>query len=226
MLPNGSAAMLLSFDVAPDAIVEHDDWHTHEHMPERLAIPGFLRGSRWVALSGAPRYFVMYEVRGIDVLGSAAYRERLEHPTPWTAKMMRSYVGMRRALCEVVAGFGTGMGHAALLLRFVPLAERRAALYDWLRERLSALAGRTGVASAHLLASALDPQMTREQQIRGRDAGIDSALVITGYAADVVQSLATNELAEAALIAAGAARGGLASGAYGLAYALESREVV
>jgi len=218
--------MLLSFDVAPDAIVEHDDWHTHEHMPERLAIPGFVRGSRWITLSGAPRYFVMYEVRDIGVLGSAPYRERLDHPTPWTAKMMRSYVGMRRALCEVVAGFGPGMGHAALLLRFVPQVECRSALYEWLRGRLSALSVRIGIASAHLLASGLNPQMTREQQIRGRDAGIDSALVITGYAADVVQSLATTELAETSLIAAGASSDGFASGVYGLAYSLDSRALV
>ena len=38
--------MLLAFDIAADAIAEHDDWHTHEHLPERLAIPGFLRGTR------------------------------------------------------------------------------------------------------------------------------------------------------------------------------------
>ena len=42
----GSAAMLLSFDIAPEAIEEHDRWHTHEHLPERLSIPGFLRGTR------------------------------------------------------------------------------------------------------------------------------------------------------------------------------------
>jgi hypothetical protein len=40
----GTAAMLLSFDVAEEAIAEHDEWHTHEHFPERLSIPGFLRG--------------------------------------------------------------------------------------------------------------------------------------------------------------------------------------
>jgi hypothetical protein len=48
----GSAAMLLSFDIADEAIADHDDWHTHEHLAERLSIPGFLRGSRWLALQG------------------------------------------------------------------------------------------------------------------------------------------------------------------------------
>ena len=82
----GNAAMLLSFDVAPDAIDEHDDWHTHEHLPERLSIPGFVRGTRWVAPEGQPRYFVMYEVEELATLASAAYLERLNNPTPWTRK--------------------------------------------------------------------------------------------------------------------------------------------
>ncbi len=96
-IPN--AAMLLLFDIAPEAITEHDDWHTHEHFPERLAIPGFLRGSRWIAGNGNPRYFVMYEVMSLETLVSGPYLERLNHPTPWTSKMMKSYAGMRRALC-------------------------------------------------------------------------------------------------------------------------------
>ena len=48
MTPRARGAMLLLFDVAADAVDEHDEWHTHEHMPERLAIPGFLRGTRWI----------------------------------------------------------------------------------------------------------------------------------------------------------------------------------
>ena len=61
----GRAAMLLGFDIAAEAVDEHDDWHTHEHLPERLAIPGFLRGTRWVAIDGAPRYAVLYEVESL-----------------------------------------------------------------------------------------------------------------------------------------------------------------
>ena len=47
--------MLLGFDIEAPAIAEHDEWHTHEHLPERLSIPGFLRGTRWIAVRGAPR---------------------------------------------------------------------------------------------------------------------------------------------------------------------------
>lgn len=68
--------MLLAFDIDAEAIAEHDDWHTHEHLPERLSIPGFLRGTRWVAVQGQPRYCVLYEVADLATLRSPAHLER------------------------------------------------------------------------------------------------------------------------------------------------------
>ena len=103
----GSAAMLLSFDVVPEAISEHDDWHTHEHLPERLSIPGFLRGTRWVALRGAPRYLVLYEVEELATLTSPAYLERLNNPSAWTSSMMPHYRGMSRGFCLVTAAWAS-----------------------------------------------------------------------------------------------------------------------
>src|SRR5206468_1210578 len=116
----GSAAMLLSFDVEPEAIAEHDDWHTHEHLPERLSIPGFLRGTRWVAVRGQPRYVVLYEVRELATLTSAAYLARLNDPSAWTSKMMPHYRQMTRGLCNVVGSFGAGAGNVAWVVRFKP----------------------------------------------------------------------------------------------------------
>jgi hypothetical protein len=36
------SAMVLYYDITGDN-ADHDDWHTYEHMHERLSIPGFLR---------------------------------------------------------------------------------------------------------------------------------------------------------------------------------------
>ena len=80
----GSAAMLLWYDIVQEQIAEHDEWHTRQHFPERVSIPGFIRAQRWVAISSGERYFVVYEVTDIDVLSSASYLDRLNHPTPWT----------------------------------------------------------------------------------------------------------------------------------------------
>ncbi|HQR12247.1 MAG TPA: hypothetical protein PLW68_13060 [Casimicrobiaceae bacterium] len=219
------AAMLLLFDVAPDVIAEHDHWHTHEHMPERLRIPGFLRGSRWIAQGPGPRYCVLYEVAELAVLDSAAYRERLDNPTPWTTAMMAHYVGMRRTLCEIAHVLGRGMGTAGLVVRFAPSAGRERQLLGWLSATATAgIASRPGLASCHLLHYAQVAQMTREQALRGRDESVHSALFVTGYDDSAVAALARNELAKERFVENGAAPDQFASSVVRQHYALTSAD--
>jgi len=187
----GTAAMLLSFDIAPEAIDEHDRWHTHEHLPERLSIPGFLRGTRWVATSGEPRYMVLYEVRDLAVLASDAYLARLNNPTPWTQRMMPFYRDMRRGLCSVLGSFGFGQGGSAALIRFACDGTNVERTRHWLLEEvLPQVPGTPGLGSVHLLVGAQAAAMTNEQRLRGADRGVDSALIVTGYDAAAVAACA------------------------------------
>ena len=220
----GQAAMLLSFDVVQEAIPEHDDWHTHEHLPERLSIPGFMRGTRWVAVRGQPRYFVMYEVRHLATLASGAYLERLNKPSPWTSKIMSRYRGMTRGLCAVTGSFGSGIGHVSLLVRFKPDTAADTSLRKWLlQDTLPQLPSRPGLGSVHLLEGALTPAMTNEQRIRGADAGVDWALLLTGYSEEALAGLMHAELGNAQLERHGAA--GVRYATYTLQYLLTDREV-
>ena len=220
----GKAAMLLSFDVVPDAIPEHDDWHTHEHLPERLSIPGFVRGTRWVALHGQPRYFVMYEVEELATLTSAAYLDRLNNPSRWTSKMMNYYRGMTRGFCTVAGSYGAGMGQAGLLLRFKPAPGAEVSMRKWLlQDKLPQLPSRVGLGSVHLFEGALTPQMTNEQRIRGADAGVDWALLVTGYSQESVADLMRADLGNAQLEPHGAT--GVVGAAYRLEYTLTEREI-
>lgn len=197
--------MLLSFDVVQEAIPEHDEWHTHEHFPERLSIPGFLRASRWVASLGQPRYFVMYEVEQLATLTSDAYLQRLNNPSPWTSKIMPHYRHMTRGFCSVTGSFGYGMGHACVLIRFKPTAEKASSLRAWLlRDALPQLPSKPGIGSVHLFEGAVTPPMTNEQRIRGVDSGVDWALLLTGYAQDALANLAQSELGNAQLELRGA----------------------
>src|SRR5260370_42588595 len=91
----GRAAIAMWWDIAPEVKSEWEDWHSREHMPERLAIPGFLRGTRWIALSGEPFYFVLYETAELSTITSGPYLERLNNPTPWSRKMMPHHRNMR-----------------------------------------------------------------------------------------------------------------------------------
>jgi hypothetical protein len=220
----GKAAMLLSFDVVPEAISEHDEWHTHEHLPERLSIPGFVRGTRWAALLGQPRYFVMYEVERLATLTSQAYLERLNNPSPWTSKIMPFYRGMTRGFCSVTGSFGSGIGHVGLLIRFKPPVGAETSARQWLlQDVLPELPSRPGIGSAHLFEGAQTPAMTNEQRIRGADAGVDWALLLTGYAQDALASLLQAGLRSARLEERGAT--GVLAALYGLEYSLVDREV-
>jgi hypothetical protein len=219
----GSAAMLLSFDVLPDAIAEHDDWHTHEHLPERLSIPGFLRGSRWVATRGGPRYVVLYEVKDLATLTSPAYLARLNNPSAWTSKMMPHYRGMSRGLCVVAGSFGVGVGSSAYMVRFNSAWEAEALRAWLLEEALPALPAKRGIGSAHLLEGASAAPMTNEQRIRGTDAGVDSALLVMGYDAQALGELSRGALGKGELQRRGATD--VVEGLYRIDYTLTHGEV-
>jgi hypothetical protein len=220
----GLAAMLLSFDVEADAIEEHDRWHTHEHLPERLSIPGFRRGTRWIATEEGPRYMVLYEVESLATLASEAYLARLNNPTPWTTRMMSHYRGMNRGLCAVVGSFGFGQGGTAALIRFTPEASHSVPLNRWLLdEALQAVPHMPGLGSAHLLQGAQTPAMTNEQRIRGVDRAVDSAIIVTGYDSNAVAAYANELCTVGGLPDRGA--GELSCATYRWSYSLASAEV-
>ena len=214
------------WDVSPEATAEWEDWHTHEHMPERLAIPGFVRGTRWVAHSGQPSYFVLYETTNLKTVTSGAYLERLNNPTPWSQKMMPHHRNMVRSLCRVRAAFGGGLAHAMATIRFSPAKGRRGSLIKWLAaEVMPPLPSRRGISGAYLLESvpptAVPPQ-TAEQRIRGGDAHADCVLLIGGYDADAVRAVVHQDVTE--MEAQGAAPGRI-EGLYRCAFSLTARDL-
>ena len=44
-----SGAVAIWHDITPEGRANFYAWHGSEHMPERLGIPGFVRGRRFVA---------------------------------------------------------------------------------------------------------------------------------------------------------------------------------
>lgn len=106
----GKGVLAIWNGIDPEADSDFVSWHVNEHIPERVGVPGFLRGRRYVALDGHPKYFNFYETVSADVLNSAAYLERLNDPSPWTRRVIRHFKDTSRTVCSVVDSTGSGDG--------------------------------------------------------------------------------------------------------------------
>jgi len=222
----GTAAVAMWWDVTPADRAAFEDWHSHEHFPERLGIPGFRRGSRWASADGGEGFFVMYELERYETLTSTHYLERLNQPTPWSTKMMPLHRNMVRSQCRIAASHGLGVGGAMFTVRLSPEAGRADALRAELDAVLSGLPVVPGVIGAHLLETRTpDAPPTTEQRIRGgADPTADWIVLVSGYDGDAVRQVASGALGDAALVAAGA-RPGAISALYGLRYTLTAVDV-
>jgi hypothetical protein len=222
----GRAAIAMWWDVAPEMRREVEHWHSREHMPERLAIPGFLRGTRWKSAAGADAYFIIYEARSFATISTGAYLDRLNDPTPWSRKMMPHHLNMVRSPCRVRFSAGAFVARALLTVRLSPHPRRVGAFTRALcDELLPALTARAEIVGAHLLQAA-DPRggaITTEQAIRGRDATADRVVLVSSYDPGALEALAREELGEDALVARGAAPGAV-RGIYAPALSLASAE--
>ncbi len=170
-------------DVEPALEAEFNEWYIRDHLPDRLAIPGFRRGRRWLSAGGSPRYFTFYEIDDVGVMHSPAYLDRHGNPTDWTRKIMPAFVGMNRSICRVTTRQGTGDGGVAAVVRLAPSAGAETRLRAWLTdEALPAIMRLPGIVGAclwELDAAASGMPDTAETRLRATaDAVIDWALII------------------------------------------------
>jgi hypothetical protein len=105
------ALIVGTFDLPTNREEEVLAWHTTEHLPERLGVPGFNSGRRLVNISpDGPRFLIVYELDGPEVMTSDGYLERLNNPTPWTRRSLQAFQHGTRTMATVFARFGTGGG--------------------------------------------------------------------------------------------------------------------
>ena len=222
----GKAPLAMWWDMAPEAKAEFEDWHTHEHFPERMAIPGFRRGSRWTSATGGEGIFVLYEMDSHATLSSPDYVARLNAPTPWSTKMMPHHRNMVRSQCHVLESRGGGVGTHALTLRFSPESGRDTDARAHLKVLGESLVSRAGLIGAHLLRhQAPAVALTTEQEIRvATDRVADWVFVVCGYDLTTLKDLATCGLVDA-LSHAGSVPGHVV-GLYSVSHSATSVDIV
>jgi hypothetical protein len=151
MIGTSALAIWLTLDPAGEA--DFNGWYPRQHLPERLSVPGFLRGRRYRAAGDGPPYFTLYELAEATVLASAAYLERLNNPTDWTRRVLPMIRGAVRNGCVRLAASEPDTTEQHLLtVRIAPAAGGRAAVRGWLAgEAVATLTGLPGVTGAALL---------------------------------------------------------------------------
>ena len=83
----GTGIFLVFADVPADMEDDFHKWYNEEHIPELLAIPGFLSAARYEAVQGGPRYLAAYELASPEVRDSVEYKEYASRPSEWTQRI-------------------------------------------------------------------------------------------------------------------------------------------
>lgn len=202
----GQAALAMWWHIAPEVRADFEHWHAHEHFPERLAIPGFRRASRWQAADGGDGMFVLYELADHAVLGSPAYLARLNAPSPWSTRLMPHHRHMVRSQCHVLASHGGVTARCLLTVRLAPQAGREADLQAALGRLAAQACLQPGLTGLHLLRHELPPvATTTEQRLRGlADTAAAWVIVANGYSRAALAALQAQALSAPALVALGA----------------------
>lgn len=204
-------------DCTDEGRAEYEAWYRGEHLRERVGLPGFRFGRRYMSLDGSsPRYFTYYETDSVGVLSSPVYLERGANPTPMTRHIMTNvFRNMSRTVCSRVCTAGEINGPFALTIR---ANSDRAAALEAAWNQLSALDDRL---RAELWTSAENPDEapSNEERIRGKDKKIDACVVVN------FSDAAHAEAALSALSTILPDRAGLDIGLYRLTSALDHVDI-
>ncbi|MGD2140320.1 MAG: hypothetical protein PVH25_08000 [Burkholderiales bacterium] len=160
-------------DCLPEVEKQYEDWYMHQHLPERVGVPGFRIGRRYQALAAEPRYFTYYDTDTPEVLWSQPYRERLANPTAETAEIMKFFRNMSRTVCRRVSQTGHFVAGNVVTVRLDRLPEDAQQLQE-------VLMGSTGVTGGEIwqAVEVPDDAASVESKYRiGPDDDIGAALI-------------------------------------------------
>ncbi|OJY35036.1 MAG: hypothetical protein BGP06_18790 [Rhizobiales bacterium 65-9] len=178
-------AVAIWHNIAPAGRENFYAWHGSEHMPERVGIPGFIRGRRFIAFDADLEFFNLYETESPDVVKGDDYKARLDSPTPWTLKSVASFQSVARALCGVAATAGDAEGGLVATARYDLPAEEEARHMRVVSSNLiPRLVTSPGIAAAHLLLADRDASgyVNAEQRARGAANVVPAAtLIVEGW---------------------------------------------
>jgi hypothetical protein len=89
--------LIASMNMANAAEDEFHDWYDTEHLPERVACPGFLRCHRWIGTTDRKISVATYDLENVDVLKGPDYSKiGGANLSPWSKRLGSRYERLMR----------------------------------------------------------------------------------------------------------------------------------
>jgi len=174
----GRAVMINWSNVAPGHRSAYYHWHGNEHMVGRLAISGYRRGRRFIAVDARRDFLVLYEVDDIGVVTGPDYLAKANNPSPLTRATTPYIRDSARALAEVRLSLGIGQGGFVLTLRFDAQSGKQGALERHIRESLEPAARMPGIVGAHFCVADMQASLMVPVERQGRPTSVPPWIVV------------------------------------------------
>ena len=164
----GKGVVAIWHGMRPEGRDDFYEWHNREHMPERVGIPGFMRGRRYIAAEGEPEFFTLYETETPEVLAGADYLARLNAPTDWTRRATKHFTDTSRSLCRVMLTLGPGTGAWAMTWRYEVSPGREVEQRRLLEPLLDGISKRKSIVGTHLCIADRQASDIQTEEKKGR----------------------------------------------------------
>lgn len=130
----------------PELEAEFNDWYETEHIPVRLALPGFTAAVRYREYGVERKYLAVYEIGDMKVLESPGYQALKTEPSRRTALMLSRVKGFTRFTCTLTSDTGTSAAARYLFAAGYEVPRERSAEFSswWTGEGLPRLMNKPG----------------------------------------------------------------------------------
>lgn len=116
-----SASLIVLADIDPGEEASFNEWYNREHMRDRvLEFPSFVRGRRYVAVEGSPKYLALYDVSDVGVFSSEHYVSLVSDPDPRSRYFIPQFQNACRTITAIDFAYGEGEGGALALWQLEP----------------------------------------------------------------------------------------------------------
>ncbi len=116
MMTKPHGMLYVATNIGDEDEADFNQWYDHEHVEERVAITGFLSGTRYQAINAERKYLGLYETDSLEAFTSADYHAAFTHQTAWSVENLQKMVNPMRRVSAVVHKHGKGTGNQLAVL--------------------------------------------------------------------------------------------------------------